>query len=236
MHVAWFLTCRSAAGAADRSVVDVTALADIVQTVPGLRRGLIHTPAAAHDPYLDDGAGPDLVLELAFDDIAEAEAALAPSGALQALAAPGLLPGGRDGDTQQQAMLARSFPVPDPKFRSAADRPHCTYLVAYDGPAEDLNAWMTHYITSHPPIMARFPGIREIEICTRLDWCGALPFPRADKMQRNKVVFDDPASLDAALNSPVRHEMRADFARFPPFRGAITHFPMRTHAVVPDPR
>jgi hypothetical protein len=54
--------------------------------------------------------------------------------------------------------------------------------------------------------MARFPGIRQIEIYTRLDWLGALPWRRVDYMQRNKVVFDSPAALKAALNSPVRHE------------------------------
>jgi hypothetical protein len=50
-------------------------------------------------------------------------------------------------------------------------------------------------------------------------------------MQRNKVVFDSPAALTAALNSPVRHEMRAAFARFPAFTGPITHFPMATMIV-----
>jgi hypothetical protein len=50
-------------------------------------------------------------------------------------------------------------------------------------------------------------------------------------MQRNKVVFDSPAALTAALNSPVRHEMRAAFHRFPSFTGPITHFPMTTRTV-----
>jgi hypothetical protein len=76
--------------------------------------------------------------------------------------------------------------------------------------------------------MARFPGIREIEIYTRIDWCGFLPWRRVNHMQRNKVVFDSPSALTAALNSPVRHEMRVDFAKFPPFTGPNTHFPMST--------
>jgi hypothetical protein len=53
-------------------------------------------------------------------------------------------------------------------------------------------------------------------------------------MQRNKVVFDSPEALTAALNSPVRHEMRAAFARFPPFTGPISHFPMATMSVKPQ--
>jgi hypothetical protein len=41
------------------------------------------------------------------------------------------------------------------------------------------------------------------------------------------------AALTAALNSPVRHEMRADFKQFPPFSGANTHFPMLTRTASP---
>ena len=80
----------------------------------------------------------------------------------------------------------------------------------------------------------RFPGIREIEVCTRVDWCGFLPWRRVDYMQRNKVVFDSPAALTAALNSPVREEMRADFKLFPPFSGENAHFPVATREIRPN--
>ena len=69
-----------------------------------------------------------------------------------------------------EAMLVRSFEVPDAKIRS---EPWCTYLVA----------------------------------------------------------FDSPAALSAALNSPLREEMRADFRKFPPFSGRVTHFPMLTRSM-----
>jgi uncharacterized protein (TIGR02118 family) len=131
----------------------------------------------------------------------------------------------------QQAMLMRHFAVPDAAFRTPLGELPCTYLVAYEGRTNDLNAWLAHYIASHPPIMARFPGIRQIEIYTRIDWCGFLPWRRVEYMQRNKVVFDSTKALTTALNSPVRHEMRADFARFPPFTGPNTHFPMLTRTV-----
>ena len=120
-----------------------------------------------------------------------------------------------------------------PQFRTPPGEQPCTYLVAYEGAAEDLTAWLAHYIADHPPIMARFPGIRQIEIYTCIDWCGGLPWPRVAHMQRNKVVFDNQAALTAALNSPVRHEMREAFHRFPSFTGPITHFPMATTTVMP---
>ncbi len=213
---------------------DLAVIRRIVASTPGLRQGLAYQPAQATDPYLDDGSPPLLGLQLEFDDIAALEAALAPDGHLQALAVPGAFPSLAGAVAEQQAMVARRFPVPDPVFRTPDGAPFCTYLVAYEGKAENLPAWLAYYTAHHPPIMARFPGIRAIEIYTRLDWCGALPWPRVDCMQRNKVVFDSPAALTAALASPVRHDMRADFKRFPPFSGRNTHYPMATRVILPD--
>ncbi len=212
------------------SDADRARFAAIVGAAPKLRKALVFTPAT--DPYLDDAASPRLAAQLYFADIADLEAALARNGPLQALAAPDAFPSLAGATVTQQAMLVRAFPVPDPRFRTAPGEPHCSFLVSYEGRAEDLNAWLDHYITQHPPIMARFPGIREIEVCTRIDWCGFLPWPRADAMLRNKVVFDSAAALAAALGSPVIDDMRADYGRFPPFTGPVSHTPMATLAIL----
>jgi hypothetical protein len=37
------------------------------------------------------------------------------------------------------------------------------------------------------------------------------------------MTFDAAADLDTALRSPARREARADFSRFPPFDGEVTH-------------
>lgn len=229
MTVCWFAYFHHPSPELRISAADMASLRDLLATTPGLQRALIYTPSSTSDPYLNDGPPPRLALQLYFDDIAPMEAAMAADGHLQRLAVPSLAGAG----VTQQAMLVRRFPVPDPTFRTPTGKPHCTYLVAYEGPAEDLPTWLAHYIADHPPIMGRFPGIRQIEIYTCIDWCGGLPWPRVEYIQRNKVVFDDQAALTAALNSPVRHEMRASFHKFPPFSGAITHFPMDTIAVLP---
>jgi hypothetical protein len=229
--VCWFALFRHNAEASD---TDLAWLSRIVAATPGLRQGLIYTPSTTSDPYLDDGPPPALGLQLYFDEIADLESAVAADGHLQCLASPDALASLAGADVSQQAMLVRRYPVPDPTFRTPPGELPCTYLVAYEGEAEDLTAWLTHYIADHPPIMARFPGIRQIEVCSCIDWCGGLPWPRVAHMQRNKVVFDSPEALTAALNSPVRHEMRAAFARFPPFTGPISHFPMATTSVKPQ--
>jgi hypothetical protein len=221
--VCWFATFRHVSA-------DAGWLADVIAATPGLQQALIFTPSSTSDPYLDDGPPPQLALQLYFGDIAALEAALAADGHLQRLQAL------RAEGATQQAMLVRRYAVPDPVFRTRPGQLPCTYLVAYEGQAEDLTAWLGHYIADHPPIMARFPGIRQIEIYTCMDWCGGLPWPRVAYMQRNKVVFDNQAALTEALNSPVRHEMRASFHRFPPFTGPITHFPMETVTVIPHVR
>jgi len=161
------------------------------------------------------------------------EAAVAPDGHLQALARPTNLPSLAGTAPLQQAMVARSFSVPQPNFQTPSRELPCTYLVHYPGKAEDLNLWLAHYYAYHAPLMTRFPGIREVEVATRLDWVGFLPFPRANYMQRNKVVFDNAAALTAALNSPIRHEMRDDFNKFPPYEGSNIHYPMATLTITP---
>jgi uncharacterized protein (TIGR02118 family) len=227
MRVAYFLTFFNPAGGAARvEDRDLARFTDIVAATPDLERALIFTPASAHDPFLNDGAPPRLAIELYFSDIAALEAALAPRGHLQALAAADRFPSLAGTQMTQQAMLVRPFAVPDPNGPAA-----CTYLVSYEGVADDLNAWLSYYIEHHPPLMTRMPGIRDMEICTRIDWCSFLPWPRVDYMQRNKTVFDTPAALTAALNSPIREEMRRDFAHFPPFAGKASHYPMTTRAL-----
>ncbi len=229
--IAYFLTFTGAAG--HLAAPDRARLVDVIRGTPRLARAQVFTPDTAHDPYLDDGPSPALMLECYFPDIEALEAVLAKDGHFAALASADLLPSLAGARVTQQAMIARSFPVPEPGFRGEPGRPPCTYVVTYEGAADDLNAWLSYYLAHHPAIMARFPGIRAIEICTRIDWCSALPWTRVDSMQRNSVAFDDAEALNAALNSPVRNEMRADFHNFPPFSGRASHYPMATLTVHP---
>jgi uncharacterized protein (TIGR02118 family) len=182
----------------------------LVGGVRGLQKVHVYTPGRAHDPFLNDGAAPPLVLQLYFDSLALLEAAC--DGALQPIRAR----------CEVQAMEVLPFAVAEPAL------PLCTYLVAYEGKAEDEEAWHAHYLANHPPLMARLPGIRELEIYLPVEWRSATGWRRAHCMQRNKVGFDSAEALTAALNSPVRTEMRADYARLPAFSGRVTHYPMAT--------
>jgi uncharacterized protein (TIGR02118 family) len=227
-----FLTFYARDAAARTSDADLARAIEIAQAVPNLRRGLVFTPERATDPYVEYPPPPQLAFQLYFDAIAPLEAAAGRRGALQALAAPGALPSVDKTGASQQAMLARPFPAPDPVFRTPAGGLPCSDIIHYPGKAEDLNAWLAFYFESHVPLMRTLPGLRELELYTRIDWVSALPWPKAEHMQRNKVVFDDLAAMAAAFQSPVRAEMRADFLRFPAFTAGNRHNPMATREIV----
>jgi uncharacterized protein (TIGR02118 family) len=235
MNFSLFLTFPARDPAARTSDADLERAAEVVKTTPRLRKGIVYTPATASDPYAKYPPPPQLALQLYFDEIAALEGAIAPRGHLQALAGADALPSVDKAAAAHQAMLTRAFAVPDPAFRTPEGALPCSDLIHYPGKAADLNAWLSHYLAHHAPLMVRLPGVREVEIYTRIDWCGALPWPRVEYMQRNKVVFDSAAALAAALNSPIRTAMRADFLKFPPFTDANRHAPMATRRIVPAP-
>jgi hypothetical protein len=228
MNTCLFLSFKSRT---EPAADELAKIGESLRAIPRLAKALIHTPSATHDPYVKDEPPPSLVLQLYFAELPDLEAALSRNGNLRALMTRTDLPAIAGADAAQQAMVVRSFAVPEPRFQTAAGAPHCTYLVSYEGEADDLNAWHTHYLENHTRHMAMFPGIRELEVYTRLDWVSALPWPRFNFMQRNKVVFDSADALDHALNSPVRHEMRADFKTFPRFTGLNRHYAMATRVV-----
>lgn len=203
----------------------------LLRSAPNLEKALVHSPAVASDPYVRDGAPPALVLQLYFAALPELEGVVSRAGRLGVLTSRAEFPVLAAAEIAQQAMVVRTFAVPDPEFKTPAGEPHCTYLVSYEGEAEDLNAWHAHYLAQHTAHMASFPAIRELEVYTRVDWVSLQPWHRANFMQRNKVVFDSPAALDRALHSPVRHAMRADFNTFPKFSGPNRHYAMTTRVL-----
>jgi hypothetical protein len=231
MNTCLFLTFKSSS---NLTAAELAQLAGFIRATPKLAKALLHTPGSTSDPYVKDGPSPSLVLQLYFAALPDLEAALSRAGHLRALTSDHDFPALAEATVHQQAMLVRPFAVPEPTFKTAQGEPHCTYLVSYEGEAEDLNAWHAHYLDHHTGHMARFPSIRELEVYTRLDWVSPQPWLRLNFMQRNKVVFDSPEALHHALNAPIRHEMRADFQTFPKFSGSNNHYAMATRVVKRD--
>ncbi|MFB9121870.1 hypothetical protein E2553_27350 [Paraburkholderia dipogonis] len=204
---------------------DLAVITSIAITIPALSRARLYTPESADDYYTSDGPSPIFAMQLDYESLFDLEAAIAENGRLQSLAKATLasLQGCR---VEQQAMVRRPFPVADPVARVVDGVLPCQFLVHYPGEALDLDEWLNYYLSHHPQIMFDFPGVREIEIFTRIDWLDAMPWTRVHYMQRNKLMFDSAAAITEAMHSPVRHRMRKDFEAFPPFEGSNVHHPM----------
>lgn len=207
---------------------DIEGISDIVAATPGLVQAKLYTPEIARDYYTDDGRPPQLMLQLYFREMTVLEQAIGKEGHLQKLTDLSRWPSLSSAHVTHQVMLTRAYSVLEEEFHVPEGGLPCTYLVHYPGEAKDFKAWLSHYLEHHPQIMKLFPGVREIEIYTRVDWMDAMPWQRVNYMQRNKVVFDSPLALTKALHSSIRHEMRADFEKFPPFEGGSFHYPMAT--------
>src|ERR1043166_7950339 len=174
----------------------------------------------AKDPLVDDGLGPLLVAMLAFADAHALGDALA-SGTL---AAPfSRLPD--DLRLAGEAMECRHYPVAGAAAPAHLRAPF-SYVVPYHRPPEDEAAFIADYVATHPPTLARLPGIRNIMCYFPLERENQPGLTKADYMLGNEVTFDDVAAFNRAMASPVRQELRAHFHAFPPFSGANTHYPM----------
>ena len=233
MAISWFCQWDAKEGhspALDEH--DYQGLLAFLRGCPRLIEGHVMTPVDAHDPHYaaELHTSPALVLQLEFAEIADLEHGLRPHGYLQMLAHHGLLPSLEGARASHHAMLTRRYPVAEP---ARGDRPDglLSYLVEYEGPAKDENAWHLFYVEGHPPLLAKFPGIRKIEIYTPAVVISALPFVVRKTMQRNKTVFDSAEAMNAAMASPVRGALRRDFHNFPAFEGAAAHYPFRTISV-----
>ena len=236
MSVSWFCQWQARDdGMLPLNRLDLDALEHLLSKCPGMAKGHILTPASAHDPYYTDMSGfPSLVLHLEFSEVLALERCLKRDGYLAPLANGDTLPSLASAIVSHQGFLGRQYPVPDPALASADGRA-LTYLVEYPGSASDVNAWHAFYVSHHPQIMARFPGIRRIEIFTPALVICELPLVARSAMQRNVTVFDSAEAMNVAMLSPVRDEMRQDFMNFPPFEGGNTHYPFHTTTIVPAP-
>ena len=107
-----------------------------------------------------------------------------------------------------------------------------SYVVRYRRPAEDEAAFVAHYVAEPPSLEAQFPRIRSVMCYIPLPTPKSERCAPADYMVGNEVVFDSVQDFNAAMQSPVRHEMRAHFHTFPKFSGAVTHFPMMRERLV----
>jgi uncharacterized protein (TIGR02118 family) len=187
-----------------------------------------YVPAAsgAHDPFVDDGAGPLLLAMLHFnlaEQMAQAITAIARS-------LDGLPHGAAATGTPFERRL---YPIGGEAMPRPLIAPF-SYVVRYHRPADDETEFVAHYLADHPPLLAKLPGIRSVLCYLPLDPPMTATLPTANIMLGNEVAFDSPEAFNAAMASPVRAELRAHFRTFPKFTGRNTHYPMMRRRLHPS--
>jgi uncharacterized protein (TIGR02118 family) len=176
--------------------------------------------ADAKDPYADDGPGPCLLGMLSFRDEASLRASLGEATFRHGF--DGCPP---DASITAEAMVRKFYTADGEADGQTLEAPF-SYVVRYHRPAEDERAFVAHYVADHPALLAKFPKIRSVLCYFPIPWQDPNGFASADYMLGNEVVFDSIEDFNAAMASPVRHELRAHYREFPPFSGRNTHYPM----------
>jgi uncharacterized protein (TIGR02118 family) len=194
--------------------------APVWAALPGLTAVDLYRPVrgGTHDPFNNDGPGPLLMAMLQFPTWEKLQVGLSDPRFEHSLAG---MPVAATGASFER----RFFPVvgtPNP----GPLRAPFSYVVRYHHPAQNVAEFVSHYLADHPPILGKLPEIRSVLCYLPIDGDGSGDLPAAGYMLGNEVAFDSPQAFNAAMASPVRHELRAHFKSFPPFSGRNTHYPM----------
>jgi hypothetical protein len=193
--------------------------------LPGLTAVDLYWPVrgGTHDPFNNDGPGPLLIAMLQFPTKEKLQAGLSHPRFEQSLAG---MPVAATGTSFERRLFpVAGMPNPGPL------RAPFSYVVRYHHPAQNVAEFVSHYVADHPPILGKLPEIRSVLCYLPIDAGAAGILPPADYMIGNEVAFDSPDAFNAAMASPVRHELRAHFKSFPPFTGKNTHYPMMRRQV-----
>lgn len=210
----------------------LTGLVEFIRHWAGLPELLfldLYAPAAGStaDPYVDEGAAPSCLAKLAFPSLDALERASRGTRFKAGLA-------GLEKDVLSCTAMRRSEHAVAGADAPALLTAPFSYVVRYHRPAEDEPVFVRHYLDTHPLLLGRLPRIRNVLCYVPLAWRHPAGIPVADYMLGNEVVFDHSDDFNAAMASPLRHELRAHFRQFPPFSGRNTHYPMDRRRLFPS--
>lgn len=107
-----------------------------------------------------------------------------------------------------------------------------SYFVRYEGEPESLQRFVHHYVTSHIPILQRFPGIVDVIVHIPAATTDPLATGADRAFFMAQMIFRSSEALTHALNGDERLAARADMACFPAFRGAVSHQAFATYGVL----
>ena len=153
---------------------------DVLRDNANVKRVEIYTPEPGDVPVMDDVPAPSLILQVDLDDAGQAQA-LTDSEAFREY----LLDRDKIDPELQELKLelteVRNFPLPGQDSPPARTAP-LSFVVRYYGPVANAFKFADFYQRNHPPILAHFPGLRNVLCYFPLGWeeTGARPpMPKA---------------------------------------------------------
>ncbi len=202
------------------------AIATEAKKIPKLEGLNLFTPAdGGDDPFLKDEGPPLLVIQLQTKDeknlnnMLESDELAALLETLTSISPASLR-------IEQVALLLDPYKSCD----TSKGKADVSYLVNYQGPAEDEAVFLKYYREHHPAILLDFPAIQRLELGLPINWKPLVNISCAARMLYCEISFDSIEKLNNALNSEVRAVLRKDYECFPPFSGLVTHFAMHRHS------
>lgn len=197
-------------------------------STPGLNFIETYQPVPEEIPAFSDGPGAPLLAEINLDS-QDAAARLLAAPIIREVVDCGRLHAGQAAPATVDVFTPVHYSLPEhpePPPRVA----RLSFVVRYYRPVADEQAFNDFYTTHHPPLLARFPAIRNVLCYLPL----AIDLPdglrSSGAFLGNEVVFDDVAALNHALSSEVLESVKADGRRFASF-GRNTHHAMQREAV-----
>lgn len=183
----------------------------------------LFTPELGDVPTFTDGVGPPLVAQIDVATAGNAQSLVESPEFAQMIMHPSEIPTTVD-RIELDAFETVYFPLPgdpDPLPRTAS----LSFMVRYYRPTDNEREFADYYMANHPPILATFPGIRNVLCYVPIDIEATRKFSGSGVFFGNEVVFDNLAALNNALASDARTRLRADFETFRSF-GHNTHHAM----------
>jgi len=121
------------------------------------------------------------------------------------------------------------YPIPGQATPPPRTAP-LSFVVRYYGPVENQADFVEFYTTNHPPLLAEFPGIRNVLCYLPLGWRDTQEITDSSVIIGNEVVFDDLDSLNRALASDALGPVMADSEKFASY-GVSTHYVMQRELI-----
>ena len=199
-----------------------------LEAVPQVVSIDLFVPATGDVVLFDDGAAPALMIQIDMENASDAQTLVQSDDFRRLILDESAYAAPIDKlaldvfETVHFAIPGHQIPLP----RTAP----LSFVVRYYGPTDDMAAFNRFYTENHPPILAAFPGIRNVVCYLPLDWQSTKNVPDSSLILGNEVVFDDIDDLNRALESDVMPRLREDGRQFAEF-GYNTHHAMRRQRI-----